>query len=605
MIDRRIYRATVSSVALLSIAGFALGGCNRNGQSSATSTAPPALAALPLSTDAAPAAVPAPVASALPPAPLAPVGRLADQSERYAFADRADAMNSGFGDAQPDYTFDYGGGERPWVWRGDDQSARIAEPLPGGRDRYYYYEPGARTPYLVRDRDYSYGYANGALVVIYDQHGRVLPPDYLSRQADLAGRLLSRAQAVREASERQQRQAVARSSWVARHDEMDAERNQWDAQQNSEQDWRAYHVQHEQEYQAHWDTERYRREAEAARFAQSSNDPQQAEHDWQAARQAQARAAAAGQILPAQNSSDGRLSGVAPGQIPSPPQQPTYNGLASSQNPHQDGRGPGALSRQGQPENRPPPPNSAVSAAALATQQRAIAAQVQAQAAARQAEAQAAAARRSKMDAQHQAELDAMAKARAEAARQADAQAAASRQAEVAAHQRAQLLADAQARAQADAIRKADAQASAARRAQAEEQQRLQLETQTRAQAQAARQAEAQAAATRQAQIVAQHRLQIQSEAAAQAQAAARHAPSEAQGPAQAGLGIQREQALQAQQAEQARRKAQREARRAAVAAGDHSDPNAAGDPASASSDKAARRHHNGPASDQPDPGHP
>ncbi len=50
VMDRRIYKATVSGVALLSIAGFVLTGCNRTSQSSATSTAPPPLAALPLST---------------------------------------------------------------------------------------------------------------------------------------------------------------------------------------------------------------------------------------------------------------------------------------------------------------------------------------------------------------------------------------------------------------------------------------------------------------------------------------------------------------------------------------------------------------------------
>ena len=63
-------------------------------------------------------------------------------------ADRAYAMTDALDDAPPDYTFDYGDGERPWVWRGDDQSTQVAKSLPGGGDRYYYYEAGATTPYL-------------------------------------------------------------------------------------------------------------------------------------------------------------------------------------------------------------------------------------------------------------------------------------------------------------------------------------------------------------------------------------------------------------------------------------------------------------------------
>jgi hypothetical protein len=100
---------------------------------------------------------PAPAASALPPAPPVQVGRLSDPQDTYAYADEADSENNAFGDAPPDYTVDYGG-TQPWIWRGDDQSERVAEPLPSGGYRYYYYQPGAQYPYLVRDPEYSYGY---------------------------------------------------------------------------------------------------------------------------------------------------------------------------------------------------------------------------------------------------------------------------------------------------------------------------------------------------------------------------------------------------------------------------------------------------------------
>ena len=72
---------------------------------------------------------------ALPPAPRARVGRLSNSGDTYAYADDADSSNDAFGDAPPDYGFDYGG-TRPWVWRGQDQSERVVEPLPGGGERH-------------------------------------------------------------------------------------------------------------------------------------------------------------------------------------------------------------------------------------------------------------------------------------------------------------------------------------------------------------------------------------------------------------------------------------------------------------------------------------
>src|SRR5262249_9075426 len=83
----------------------------------------------------------------------------------------------------PDYAFD-DDGVRPWVWRSDDGYQRVAEPVPGG-ERYYYYQPGADEPFYVQDPDYGYGYAGGALVVLYDRAGRAIRPD---RRATLAGR---------------------------------------------------------------------------------------------------------------------------------------------------------------------------------------------------------------------------------------------------------------------------------------------------------------------------------------------------------------------------------------------------------------------------------
>jgi hypothetical protein len=226
-------------VALLTAAAaLTVAGCNPNGAPSSVSSAPAPLAALPLAESGAPPIAPAPSADALPPAPPVRVGQLADSRQLYAYADNAYAMNQGFGDAPPDYAFDYQGGERPWVWQGDDRSTRIAEPLSDGGDRYYYYEPGQDRPYLVRDRDYSYGYDNGVLVVVYDRGGRALRRDEMDRLADLAGRFLWRGHDVFDASRHRRREAVAAEHWRDRRDAVDSERAQWDAAQAANADWR-------------------------------------------------------------------------------------------------------------------------------------------------------------------------------------------------------------------------------------------------------------------------------------------------------------------------------------------------------------------------------
>ncbi len=404
MIDRRTLGRDASRLVIAGVLiGFALAGCKPSGQEAAPSAAPP-LAALPLSTSEATPIAPAPPASALPPAPRARIGRLADAGERYAFADRADGMNSGFGDAPPDYAFDYGDGERPWVWRADDGSLRIAEPLPDGGYRYYYYDPGADMPYLVRDPDYSYGYDDGVLVVVYDRRGQVLTPDDLNLRADLAGRFLARARAIYEASQRRQREAVAQAHWAARRNAIAAELAQWAAMQMAEQDWRAYHAAHQQQDEAHWAGERYRRETEAARFAQATNDRQQAERDLQAARQAQARTASAGQLQTPQASSPGGLSGFGPKPPPPPlsppsstPAQVSHGGVRAPDLGHQPFlQTPGGVASSPSHPSGPPPGASQGGASQTDA-------------------ARAAAARQAQIAAERQAQLQAEAQARAQA----------------------------------------------------------------------------------------------------------------------------------------------------------------------------------------------
>ncbi|MEP6830089.1 MAG: hypothetical protein ABI963_07095, partial [Rhizomicrobium sp.] len=224
------YRRPVRSQLLIACAAAALllAGCDqkdssKNNANTATATAPadtqtlaaaapPPAAALPLTKAAPVAAKPAPAAKALPPAPPAPMRAAPDESERYAYLDRAYSMGRAFGDAPPDYTYDYDD-QQPMVWRSDDGYERVAEELPGGGVRYYYYQAGAGDPYLIQDPDYSYGYEGGELIVVYNADGAYLDEARARRQADMAGRYLARSRALYAASRRQQHEAVAQDYW--------------------------------------------------------------------------------------------------------------------------------------------------------------------------------------------------------------------------------------------------------------------------------------------------------------------------------------------------------------------------------------------------------
>ena len=94
------------------------------------------------------------------------------------------------GDSPPDYGYRYDD-VQPWAWRTNDGYYRYAEPVRGGY-RYYYYEPRATRPFLVRDPSYSYGYRDDRLMVIYDRDGRVLRRDRAQRQRRAASHYFDR-----------------------------------------------------------------------------------------------------------------------------------------------------------------------------------------------------------------------------------------------------------------------------------------------------------------------------------------------------------------------------------------------------------------------------
>ena len=529
MIKKNLLRPSIFVLAgaLMSVG---LAGCDQKKEASVQASNAPAL---PLTNGPATTIVPAPSASALPSAPPVRVVHVTNQTDRYAYVDRAYEMSSAIGQAPPDYDFEYEG-VHSWVWRGSNREVRLIEPVEGGY-RYYYFQPGAASPYLVRDPDYSYGYSDGQLVAIYDSEGRLLPPDAFDQRADDAGRYLARATALYQASLQSERRSVNAANWAARRAEIDAERSRWEAQQSQQDAWRAYHAQHEAEEQAYWRGERDQRNRSARSF-----------NDWQS------RGYNGPPPPPVVYAShDDRNNQSVPGQGPN-------STSAHTPDDHRDGgqsaQPPSGLSRQNDAAQQTQADaarhdKAVVDAGAQARQQQvqadALRAQQKAQAdaaqlaltkadAAKQAQAKAttdAAAHTQQqqtqadaLHAQQKAQTDAarLAQAKADAARQAQAKAAADAAAQaqqqrpdaVRAQQKAQTDAAQLALTKADAAKQAQAKAAADAAAQARQHQTQAdaLRAQQKAQADAAQQAQIKADAARQAQAKAA------ADAAAQAQ---------------------------------------------------------------------------------------
>jgi hypothetical protein len=483
----RVRLSLTCAVSVLAACGQGSSASNTTGDAASLADAPPPATALPLATGPAPAYRPAPVASDLPPAPRARLGRV-PPADQYAYLNQAYAFSQSLADAPPDYTYDYRG-ERPWVWQSPDGYYRVAERLPDGV-RYFYYAPGASTPYLVQDAQYSYGYSDGQLTVVYGPDGQVLPYDVEARQAQEAGLYLAWAAGLYAAARHDEHVAVSQDRWNAERQAVYADQARWRDAQQRNADWASYSQAHQND-QAHWADQRYERAAEAARFAQAVNDHAALAHAQQAAEDARVVAQSHGDRPPgpAQQGGFDRHPPSAP-----PVAQPSHaaGDLAGAQRqpsspPQQTLSHEQALQRQpaaGQAGGAPPhstrPPTPSLQGGFERREPQA------APQAPRPASADLAAAQRQQA-LQHQqaaepANAQAQAQARDRAAMQAQAAAASQRQSE-----RQTMQAQAQARAQQQEA----AQAAAARQAAAQVQAR---QAQARDQQAAARQAEAAAA---------------------------------------------------------------------------------------------------------------
>lgn len=229
------------------------------------SALPPLPDAQPMAVAEARAPVAAPRAERLPAA--APVRYAQPQGDSYAWIDRADMFSDALGDAPPDYGFAYDDGVTPWAWQSRDDYLRYAEPVEGGY-RYYYYEPGGASPYLVRDPWNSYGYRGDALVAVYDRGGRVIPWREARGREAYAARYYERAVDMRRAARARERERIEARQWAARRAAIRDDRLRWDAARERQADWRRYRARQEvRAQQQHWATERRARKQAATRFA--------------------------------------------------------------------------------------------------------------------------------------------------------------------------------------------------------------------------------------------------------------------------------------------------------------------------------------------------
>ena len=261
-----------SAIALTALLGAAsLAACNKPAANSDNATVAQAGAgpALPLTTGEATPSAAAPPVDALPAAGPAPVVRVQNPADDYAYLDQAYDQSDAVEDAPPDYSFDYDG-VNPWVWQASDDSLEFAEPVGSGY-RYYYYQPGAAYPYLVRDNGYAYGFDNGQLVIVYDSAGRVLPREQIDQRAADAGRYLARAQALYSASRSAGRRSVVAANWAAAQPQIAAQRSQLAAARSSQSAWRAYDAAHGAQQASHWQADRSQRQASAQRFSNWRN----------------------------------------------------------------------------------------------------------------------------------------------------------------------------------------------------------------------------------------------------------------------------------------------------------------------------------------------
>jgi hypothetical protein len=135
----------------------------------------------------------------------------AEGESSYRWIDRAHALWDTLGDAPPDYSFRFDGGT-PVAWELRDGYWVVAEDQSEGA-RTYFFAPGERGPFLVREADRSFGYQDDNVAAVYDGGGRLVPRDAGVRWIDEGERLYQRGRRLRNALLDRQWDAVDTTSW--------------------------------------------------------------------------------------------------------------------------------------------------------------------------------------------------------------------------------------------------------------------------------------------------------------------------------------------------------------------------------------------------------
>ncbi|PEQ14482.1 hypothetical protein B2G71_02550 [Novosphingobium sp. PC22D] len=187
-------------------------------------------------------------------------------TDTFSYLALAALLGGVLADSPPDYAFDYGG-VQPWAWRTGDRYVRYAEPIRSGY-RYYYYEPGAARPFLVRDPYYSYGYRGSDLAVIYDRNGRVLDRDRLRNQRRVATRYYDRGVDLHRAAQSRRHRGVAAPLWTRQRGAIVNDQRNWERARSSREGWRNWTRVHEPAVETRWAQEQAARTYAAQRFDQ-------------------------------------------------------------------------------------------------------------------------------------------------------------------------------------------------------------------------------------------------------------------------------------------------------------------------------------------------
>jgi hypothetical protein len=280
------------SPALIAGLAFAVASCGDPYAAKRPEQVPPPAAAIPLSNKPAPPENFAPAHYEIPirrpvafaPPPWGP--------QDYSYIDEGYWLSDALFDAPPDYAVNYAG-VYPWVWVTAGGFTVIVEPVFDG-DRYYYFHPGVDLPFFVADPVFSYAFdTNGALAVVYNRDGRALPDAFARREGAIAAGILARAYALQTAARPTSvRLAPSAQDWAVRRRDLATTLARWSRGVAQTPEWTAWRNQHAGQIQAAFSSERFTREAEAARLDRRARQPQLAAQEWSRAQQSRTLAQA-------------------------------------------------------------------------------------------------------------------------------------------------------------------------------------------------------------------------------------------------------------------------------------------------------------------------